>query len=350
MNPTVRQYLLLALAIPASSPNVLAQRFETLFYMVDREECFESFKANIKQIDIVGPQVYNMDAHGTLWGSVDRRIMEVAKKHNVKVMPLILNPGFNQPMFQKLLQDSAAQERAVGAMVRVCKENSFYGLQFDFENIHIGDADAFTAFYRKAADALHKSGFAISIAVVPRTSDDPGPTSFHKWIFEYWRGAYDYKALAEIGDFISFMTYEQHTHLTTPGPVASIPWMERALAFILRDVPPEKISLGIPFFSNYWHPYARGEETHVWGRGLDYAEAKGLIDRFRATTVWDDEERVNYVRYNNDDLYEYIYLEDAKSFKAKLALLRKYTLRGISVWRLGHEDPEVWDVLATERR
>lgn len=327
-----------------------AQRFETLFYMIDREESFQSFKANINQIDIVGPQVYSMDEHGTLWGSVDPRVMELAKKHNVKVMPLIVNPGFNQPMFGKLLHNPAAQERAVASMVRVCRENKFYGLQFDYENIHVSDKDLFTAFYRKAAEALHRNGFAISVAVVPRTSDEPGPTSYHKWIFEYWRGAYEYKALAEAGDFLSFMTYEQHTPRTTPGPVAGIPWMEKALAFVLRDVPPEKISLGIPFFSNYWHPYAQGEETHVWGRGLDYAEAKGLIERFNAKVVWDDEEKVTMVRYSNDDLYEYIFLEDARSFKAKLDLVRKYNVRGISVWRLGHEDPEVWKVLARERR
>jgi spore germination protein YaaH len=342
-----RPYLLVLVFFTSSMLH--AQRFETLFYMVDREESFQSFRANIKQIDIVGPQVYHMDEHGTLWGSLDQRVLELAKKHKVKVMPLIVNPGFDQPMFSKLLHNPAAQERAVEAMVRVCRENKLYGLQFDFENIHISDKDLFTAFYRKAADALHKNGFAISIAVVPRTSDEPGPTSFHKWIFEYWRGVYDYKALAEIGDFLSFMTYEQHTHRTTPGPVAGIPWMEKALVFVLRDVPPEKISLGIPFFSNYWHPYARGDETHVWGRGLDYAEAHGLAERHHAKVTWDDEEKVTIVRYNNDDLYEYIYLEDAKSFKAKLDLLHKYKLRGISVWRLGHEDPEVWNVLATER-
>ena len=332
------------------SSTLHAQRPETLFYIVDQEDCFQSFKANIKQIDIVGPQAYNMDEHGILWGSVDRRVMELAKANNVKVMPLVINPGFNQPMFHTLLHDSAAQEYAVHEMLRVCKENKYYGLQFDYENIHVSDKDAFTAFYRKTADLLHKNGFAISIAVVPRTSDDPGPTSYHKWIFEYWRGAYDYKALAEIGDFLSFMTYEQHTHRTTPGPVAGIPWMEQSLAFVLKDVPPGKISLGIPFFSNYWQPYAHGDEVHVSGRGMDYAEARGLIEEFRAKVVWDEDEQVNFVKYDNKDLYEYIYLEDAKSLKPKLDLMRKHKLRGISVWRLGHEDPDVWKVIQKELR
>ena len=40
---------------------------------------------------------------------------------------------------------------------------------------------------------------------------------------------YDYKALADAMDFISYMTYAQHTGGSTPGPVAGYAWMEEAL-------------------------------------------------------------------------------------------------------------------------
>ena len=327
-----------------------AQKIETLFYTVDNEQCFESFEANIRSIDIVGPQCYKMDEYGTMWGAVDKRILELAKKQNVKVMPLVVNAGFDQSSFHKLLHDPVAQDRAIRSMLDACKANAFYGIQFDFENIHITDKDAFTDFYRKAAQVLHANGFAISIAVVPRTSDRVGPTDYHKWIFEYWRGAYDYKALGEIGDFISLMTYDQHTHRTTPGPVAGMPWMEAVVNFVLKDVPPSKISLGLPFYSYRWYPSYQNNQAHVWGRSLDYLEAKGLADRFQAPFRWDDREKVYYTLYNNEDLNEYIYLEDARSFQAKLDLVKKHSFRGISVWRLGHEDPGVWKTLNEARR
>jgi spore germination protein len=322
-----------------------AQQMETMFYTIDNEQCFESFRAHIRSIDIVGPQSYKMNEHGIMWGSVDRRILDLSAKNNVKVMPLIVNvgaAGFDQPSFHTLLHDSTARARAVGNMVRVCRENRYYGIQFDYENIHISDKDAFTDFYRQAASALHANGFAISIAAVPRASDDVGPTEYHKWIYEYWRGAYDYKALGEIGDFISLMTYDEHTHRTTPGPVAGIPWTEAVIQFVLKGVPPGKISLGIPFYSYRWQPSYQNNLAHVWGRSLDYSEAIGLADRFKAEWRWDDREKVSYAVYPNEYLNEYIYLEDARSLTAKLALVKKYRFRGISVWRLGHEDPQVW--------
>jgi hypothetical protein len=48
-------------------------------------------------------------------------------------------------------------------------------------------------------------------------------------------------------------------------------------------------------------------------------------------------------------LNEYIYLEDAQSFQAKLELVKHYKFRGISAWRLGHEDPAVWPILVGAR-
>ncbi len=326
------------------------QRFETLFYMVDREDCVRSFEANADQIDIIGPQTYWLDENGILWGSVDRRVMELAQKHTIKVMPLVMNPDFDRTMFHAFLQDSAARARAVYSMVAACTTHGYAGFQFDFENIHITDRDAFTAFYRETAEAFRRHKLALSIAVVPRISDEVGPTSYHKWIYEYWRGAYDYKALAEIGDFISLMTYDQHTHRTPPGPVAGLTWMEKVIQFVLKEVPPEKISLGLPFYSYYWHPFYEDGKAHAWGRGLDHAEAIGLAERYGADWMWNEKEQVYSTFYENEGLYEHLYLEDARSFEAKLRLLKKYPFRGISVWRLGHEDPKVWDVLRRARR
>lgn len=326
-----------------------AQRTERLFYMIDNEQCFHSFKEHIGSIDIVGPQSYKMDGHGIMWGSVDGRILELSAKHGVKVMPLVVNAGFDQVAFHTLLHDTLARSRAIGNMLRVCRDNKYYGLQFDFENIHVSDKDLFTGFYRQAASVLHSNGYAISIAVVPRTGDDPGPTEYHKWIYEYWRGAFDYKALGEIGDFISLMTYDQHTQRTTPGPVAGIPWMEAVIEFVLKGVPPSKISLGMPFYSYRWQPSYQNNEAHVWGRSLDWAEARGIAERFHATWQWDEREKVYFAVYSDSFLNEYLYLEDARSFAAKFALVKKYGFRGISVWRLGHEDPEVWQQLKSPK-
>ena len=325
------------------------QKIEKLLYYVDRESSFESFKQNIEKITIVSPSSYSVDEDGILWGFVDQRVINLAKEHNVGVMPLIVNPGFNQKTLHDLLTDSIARKRAISSMVGICQQSHFIGIQFDFENLSITDRDAYTRFYREAAEALHQGGYLISVAVVHRPEELPGPTRYFKWLFKNWRGGYDIKALADIGDFISVMTYSQHTRRTTPGPNAGIPWVRQVIEYFLSEVPAEKLSLGIPFGSQHWYTAQDDEKyflnARAWSDNVDYTRARGLIERNNATLTWNEQQQVNYTFFDNGGLFEYIFLEDARSFQAKLDLMKKYKLRGFSAWVLGEEDPKIWEVL-----
>ena len=49
--------------------------------------------------------------------------------------------------------------------------------------------------------------------------------------------------------------------------------------------------------------------------------------------------------WENQGVFEHIWIEDARSFADKMALATKYALRGYSVWLLGLEDPKTWDVV-----
>ena len=66
--------------------------------------------------------------------------------------------------------------------------------------------------------------------------------------------------------------------------------------------------------------------------------------------AWNDEQQVPYAIFDNAGLFEYIYFEDARSFKAKQDIMKKYKLRGFSTWVLGAEDPEIWNLLPVVTR
>ena len=325
-----------------------AQRLEALWYSTGGEQSTQSFLAHASQISIVSPQVFTIDSLGTIRGAVDPRVVAKTREKGVKLVPLVMNPGFDQPTIHRILNDSVVRARSVANMVSLCRDNHFDGLQFDIENVNIVDKDAFTRFARESAAALHAVGCTLSAAVVPRTSDDPGPTSYHRWIFENWRGAYDYKALADALDFISYMTYAQHTGGSTPGPVAGYTWMEDGLKFVLSlGVPPSKISLGIASYSDWWFPvYDEKNGSRMRGSDISYSKVTELVSRFHLQPTWDDREKSPYAFWSNQGVFEHLWIEDARAFMAKLALVRQYKLRGYSVWVLGMEDPETWAALA----
>jgi len=322
--------------------------FETVFYMRNNDAAVRSFADNAAHISIVGPQTFNISADGELRGSVADRITRIARQHDVAVMPLFLNPGFDQDIAHRLLDDPVARARAVRTMVDLAVEEDFWGWQFDMENIHASYRDRLTDFYRQAAAALHAAGKSISIAVVP-TDGSSGNDDFSTYMQENWRNSFDVAALAEAGDFVSWMTYAQHAGGTTPGPVAGLPWMREMMDWALaQGVPPEKISLGIPSYSDHWLPtYSDAGGARVRGRDISFADANELAAAAGAEWIWLAEEGVNYTFWRRNVTFEWIFREDARSFARKLDLMDQYPgLRGISVWVLGTEDPAIWKVLA----
>lgn len=337
------------IALAATQSELSAQDVERLFYYVDNEDAYESLVANIDRVSVIAPAAYSVDADGIVWGEVDPRVLELAREKDLPVMPLIVNPGFDQEMLSELLGNPEARARAVHWMLEECRRQGYWGIQFDFENVSIDDRDRLTEFYRETAAALHAEGFKLSIAVVHRPADFPGPTRYHKWLFRNWRAGYDLAALGEIGDFISLMSYAQHTRRTPPGPQASVVWQEEVIEYFLRFVPAEKLSLGIPTGSQHWYTSQEDRITpelaRSYSENIPWKRAMGLVERYGAELEWSDAHQVSYAFFPRGGTFEWIFLENARSFNAKLELVRTHRLRGFSVWVLGTEDPGIWQSL-----
>jgi spore germination protein YaaH len=221
-------------------------------------------------------------------------------------------------------------------------------MQVDLEAVHVNDRDALTRFYREAAEALHRDGRKISIAVVHRAEESPGPTSYTQWMMEDWRGAFDLKALGEIGDFVKIMSYGQHTRRTPPGPSQGLPWLEQVTRYFLQYVPAEKLSLGITMGGSHYYAMADPERFHIharsWSSGISREEAHSLVEKHGGPPLqWDDRQKVLIGYIENGGVLEWLVLDnDLRSLDPKLDLVRKYNLRAINMWVNGREDPGLW--------
>lgn len=344
----------LLLAVPALAGAQPTERpLEAIWYVRNDSAGIASFVANARKVTIVAPQVYSIDSAGTIRGGTDPRIVAAARANGVQLHPLVMNPGFDLGILHHIVTDRGARTASARSMAELCRRERLDGLQLDLENLYVDDRDAFTAFAREAADSVHAAGCQLSAAVVPRTGDARGDRAYHRWMYDYWRGAYDYTALAESLDFLSYMTYAQHTGGSTPGPVAGYPWMVASLEYLLAlGVPPEKISLGLAGYSDHWYPHYDPRTGDARSRGDDiaYTRLMPIIREAGATPVWDDVQKAWVAMWERHGVFEHAWIEDARAFEAKLALVRRHGLRGYSVWLLGSEDPRTWEIVGAVRR
>ena len=328
----------------------LQARPVALFYLTDSPEAIRSFLAHAGKIDVVVPTWYSVDADGLVTGASNPMVMEAAQREHVPVMPIL--GLFGKKPFHDLAASTVAQDRMNEALLREAKLNGYTGFQFDFENLFWTDRDGLSALVKRAANALHKAGLKLTIATVPNAPGYPGSGGFAKWIYTDWRGAYDLAELAKSVDLICLMTYDQHTRWTTPGPVAGWQWTVDNLDYALKVVPKEKLSLGIPLYGYHWYTdapitdKATGVEKPNPGAAyISTPDALQLATAYKGKVEWDSEDRDSYFYFYRDQMREWIYFTDLRTFRERYKLAEDRGLEGFCSWVLGTEDPEIWTIL-----
>jgi len=309
---------------------------ERLFYAVDDAAGLASLEAHGARVDVLAPQVLALEADGTLSGAVPPALAAAARARRIPLVPLVVNPGFRPEPFLEVLASRERQARAIASLVSRATAEGWAGIQFDFEHIPASARARYTDFVRATATAFRGAGLSLSVAVVAQHSEEPG--AYLPGFWEEWAGVFDYAALADAADFLSLMTYDQHTPLTGPGPVAGLPWVEEVLAHALAQVAPAKLSLGVPLYYRAWR--SRG------GPGYGgFREAQALRELLGVPARWNPVQRTPFFVAAGDATVTTVWYEDARSLAERLALVRRHGLRGFSAWVLGQEDPAAWTLL-----
>ena len=131
-NRFMRKILLVIVFVICSHHINAQESSENLFYMTDSRESFESFINNLDQISIICPQTFLISRNGVLSGTVDRRVLDTAHHHGIKVVPLIVNSGFNSQLLHAILYNQQARKRSIVMMISLAKKLKLDGWQFDF--------------------------------------------------------------------------------------------------------------------------------------------------------------------------------------------------------------------------
>ena len=336
-----RKFQSAGLSVPSTLTRVLPGRMVQMYY-VNTDDGHASLFAHLNQIDVLSPAWYDANADGSITGYARRDVIDAAHASGVAIIPLVVNKDVDPGVGHAILADPARRAALARNLVNEAKTRGYAGFQLDFEQIPWTDRDLLTALVQDCANAFHPAGLNLSIAVIPRLPGDDTATGTLRDYVHQWSGAYDFAALARAADFLSFMTYDEHNGVTPPGAVSGTPWIRQALEFSMQGVPPEKATLGLPTYYHDWTGVGRLTSS-------SYADAMTLAQTYGATPAFDGTEEEIHFGYNAYGVHHELWIQSTETLRRKLPLVYEYGLKGISVWRLGFEDPSFWNLIPLRR-
>ncbi len=302
-------------------------------YYVNEPSSWRSLQTNGQRLGLVSPDWLVADESGRLGSSVDVNVVAWARAHSMPLMPLVVNRDFRPEAAAAVLATEATRRRLVDQLAAMAAQHDFAGLVLDFEHVPAAERDHLTRFVALLASALRRDARRLGIAVHPpllpaRIADS------QLWVANEDAFAFDLPALSRHADFISLMAYDMHFQPGDPGPIASLPWVEACVVRTLQFVPRRKLLLGVPFYHRHWSARRVQEGS--------YAQALELATKTQARIETHPFHREKTFSFSNGEGSNQVWFNSADDVADRIALARRYRLRGYSAWRLGQEDPALW--------
>lgn len=285
------------------------------------------------------PFTYGIRPDGKLVELDDEALIAAARQVGVTpvmhLSTLTENGGFDSALATLVLNDMQVQDAIITAIVSTMEQRGYRVLDVDFEFIPAQDAVPYADFISRLHDTLAPLGIPVIVALAPKTSaDQPG------LLYE----GHNYALLGRAADAVLLMTYEWGYTYGPPLPVAPLPNVRRVVEYALTEIPAEKILLGIPNYGYDWTlPFVQGE-----------SRATSISNQYAVTLAADNGVEISYdsaaqapfFRYRDDVGREHeVWFEDARSIRAKLSLISRYSLLGAGYWNLMRSFPQNWLVL-----
>ena len=242
-------------------------------------------------------------------GSKERRMMLVTS---------YAGDRFQTRTVVALAADAGRRAATAGEVAGMAARGGYRGLVLDFEGHSSAEREALLAVVGAIADSAHRHDLSPVVVAVPATDT----------------AAYPARDLVAAGaDLVLVMLYDQHWAGSPPGPIAAPDWARQRLATRIAEVGASRIVAGLPLYGYHWR---REAPTDVVG----YADAVRIAGA--AGQTLEREPASQTLRVVRPDSAQ-VWVTDAVLLRALSDDARRAGVRTFSLWRLGLEDPAVWE-------
>lgn len=277
---------------------------------------------------------YQVRADGSFDAPKDKNALAAAKPLNIQPLMTMTNfdgNTFSTTLAHTVLANSSIRRKVIDGALSICASKGFGGVNVDFEHMQPSDRSLYNAFIRELRDAAHARNLTVSIAMGPKTGDNPNQS---------WMGAFDYQTLGKEVDFLMLMTYEWGWVGGPPMAIAPVDQVRAVLEYATSVIDPAKILMGVSLYGYDWPlPFQKGVTR---ASGISNNAAQNLAIAEQSPIQWDAVSASPFFDYTSGSTAHRVWFDDAQSAAIKLSLVDEYGLRGTTVWVLGNEFPQLW--------
>ena len=288
-------------------------------------------------VNVVSPAFFHLNTNGELTENVGQAgvaYIEWAHSNGYKVWPMVQNAGDGMlNVTSNIMNDYNKRQNLINKIVDYCVKYKLDGINVDFENMKQEDKDMYSRFIIELTPRLKDMGVVVSVDV---TAPDGSET---------WSMCFDRNVIGDVADYIIFMAYDQYgTSSNKSGTTAGYDWVNVSLNKFLKteEIKNDKIILAIPLYTRLWTEDSSGnvvKQTTVSFKNID----KVIPSDVQKT--WDDNLKQYYVEYQDGSYTKKMWIEDEKSLKEKISLIKNNNLAGVASWEKGMETDNFWTFL-----
>lgn len=294
----------------ASTPVEFA---EVWAYLLSGEELALDESMPITDIGYFGA---GLNSFGELVGVPDRAKLARWNGRVHLVIAEVSNPALSH---FSLNPEYGIRDGLIRAIADAAKD--FDGVQIDFETVASPDREQYLSFLKAIKASIGDK--ILSVALPARTK-------------KIKNDVYDYKEISRIADRIIVMAYDEHWSGSAAGPIASIDWCARVASWARSKIGKDKLVMGLPFYGRAWGD-VNPSKAYRFSTLSNLMNDKSITDVNRSDDIpWFEYEETVRVK---------VYYEDFQSIFARSRMYRDAKVQNIAFWRLGQEDPGVWNVL-----
>ena len=305
------------------------------FHQISNAEAnkgLQSLLTNATGVNILAPTWYAIkDNEGNLRSYSDAAYVTLSHSTGRKVFATLNNFDAGKIDLKSLLSSGTKRSKLIEALIKDMQEKGIDGINVDIELLPEKAARDYLEFMRELSIACRKNGLYLSV-------DCYVPFNYNAY--------YNIEELGTICDYVVIMCYDEHyAGSEEAGSVSSLSYVSRGIEETTAVMEKDRIIIALPFYTRVWITDQSGK---LRSEALSIKAAASWIQEKNVSLEWLSDIGQNYGSIQDGNEKKEIWMEDEKSMKEKMKLLKENGIQGVAAWKLGQEPEGFWSILTGE--